>query len=403
MKQGLVLNEEKRNSKNPGRKEVLDVLRRIRYLQIDPTNVVCRSQFIVLWSRLGTYDIKILDELLYDERALFEYWVHGASIALSEDYPLCRLGMRTIVSSITPYQKRAEDWLRENRKLADHIKDELSKRGPLSSKDFEDRSERRWSSTGWSNERNVGKMLEILHKRGEIVVHSRASGGGQRKWGLSKEVFGSFPQESYSDGEIIRRGLEISLRSMGVATALQMRDYYQPGRRTTADVLKIVSDMEGEGLITPIEIEGIPPRRTGVWYIHSEDVKILHDLDRYWKPRTTLLSPFDNLIYDRVRTSFLFGFNVIFEAYVPKEKRIFGYYVLPILHGDRLVGRIDPEMNREEKFLRINAIHLEKGVAPTSELVESVSDSVRDLATFLGADSIRLNEGVGENWRKELT
>jgi uncharacterized protein len=339
--------------------------------------------------------------MLWKERTLFEYWAHGASIVLREDYPLFKLGMKTIVSSITPYQKRLEDWLKTNKKLAEYIKNELSRRGPLAPGDLEDKSEIAWHSTGWSNERNVGKMLEILQKRGEIIVHSRMN-GNQKKWDLTEKYLKSFPNEEYEDDEIIRKGLEISLRAMGVATVLQMRDYFQPGRRLTGDVFKIVSEMEDEGLIVPIEIQQIPSKKTGKWFIHKEDLKVLDDLARYWKPKTTFLSPFDNLVYDRVRTGQLFGFNVIFEAYVPKEKRIYGYYVLPILHEDRLVGRIDPEMDRKNNVLQINSMHLEKGVSESDELIDTVTNSIKDLATFLGAEKIKALDQVGGKWKRKF-
>ncbi len=340
--------------------------------------------------------------MLWKDRTLFEYWAHGAAIGLSEDYPLFKLGMKTIVSDITTYQKRAEDWYKSNKKLAEYIENELSNRGPLASNEFEDESEKSWKSSGWSNERNVGKMLEILHKRGEILVHSRQN-GGQKKWDLFAKYLEFFPKDEYSnDEEMIGRGLEISLRAMGVATALQIRDYFQPGSRLTATVLNVISKMKNKGEIIPLEISEIPTGRTGEWFIHREDMKLLDILERYWKPKTTLLSPFDNLIYDRVRTSYFFDFKAIFEAYVPKDKRIYGYYVLPILHDDKLVGRIDPEMDRSNRVLRINSIHLEKGVSETSELTDAIANSIKELAVFLGAVRIETGERVGSKWKRTL-
>ncbi len=340
--------------------------------------------------------------MLWEDRTLFEYWAHGASIALSEDYPLFRLGMKIATSNLTPYQKRIQDFVKTNRELYEYIGSELSSRGPLLSSEIEDKSEEGWRSTGWSNERNVSKMLEIMHRRGEVVVHSR-SNGGQKKWDLAAKYYASFPRGEIEDHEITRRGLELSLLAMGVATVLQMRDYFQPGRRSTSEVFKAISEMEDEGSIVPVEIENIPSRRTGRWFVHAEDLKILADLEKYWRPKTTLLSPFDNLIYDRVRTSYLFGFSAIFEAYVPKEKRIYGYYVLPILHGDKLVGRVDPEMDRKNKVFRINSIHLEKGVIESRDILNSIRNTIADLARFLGAEKIATGENVQTKWKKELT
>ena len=394
IKQHLVHNKD---SKKPGRTKILKVMESIRYLQIDPTNTVCKSPLLVLFSRLGNYDTKILDDMLYKDRSLFEYWAHGASIVLTKDYPLFKLGMKTIVSDIDPYRKRMKDWLEQNQKLASYIKSELISRGPLSSRQFEDISVQGWKSTGWSNERNVGKMLETLHKKGEIIVHSRNI-GGHRKWDLAKTYFKPAPKEKYSDHEVIKKGLEISLRAFGVATALQMRDYFQPGRMTKEEFLSSIDDMLAEGLIVPVSIEGSGSKRAGKWFIHPKDLKMLDNIDHYWKGRTTLLSPFDNLIYDRARTNYLFGFNVSFEIYVPKEKRIFGYFVLPILHGDKLIGRIDPEMDRKNNVLKINSIYFESGVDQTSELVDEISNAIKELAAFLGAKRIYFNEKIGRKY-----
>lgn len=122
--------------------------------------------------------------------------------------------MKTIVSDITPYQRKLAEWLKTNKKLSEYVKSELSGKGPLASGEFEDKSESGWHSVGWSNDLNVGKMLEILHKRGDIIVHSRAN-GGQKKWDLTEKYVKLFPKVEYDDNEIIRKGLVISLRAMG--------------------------------------------------------------------------------------------------------------------------------------------------------------------------------------------
>ncbi|MHB1909371.1 MAG: winged helix-turn-helix domain-containing protein [Nitrososphaerales archaeon] len=386
--------------KKPTSRDILELMRTIRYLQIDPTNIVCKSHLLVLWSRLGNYDVQVLDKMLWKERSLFEYWAHGASIVLTRDYPLFKLGMKTIVSDIDRYRKRIEDWYIENKKLADYIERELASRGPLTSAQFEDRSVNGWRSTGWSNERNVGKMLEVLQKKGRIIVESRTI-GGHKKWDLTRNCLKILPKEEFSDREIIRRGLEISLKAMGVATLLQMRDYFQPGRMIGGEIDRAIEEMVKEGVILPITIVGASSKkRTGTWFIHSEDTKMLDNLERYWKPKTTLLSPFDNLIYDRVRTNYLFSFNFTFEAYVPKEKRIFGYFVLPILHGDKLVGRIDPEMDRKSNVLKINAIYFEKGVDQSNNLIDDISKSIGELAKFLRADKVIFSNDLPKKRRR---
>jgi uncharacterized protein YcaQ len=167
----------------------------------------------------------------------------------------------------------------------------------------------------------------------------------------------------------------------------------------------VLARLESEGNIVPVQIAN--PKKEAVWtkkwYVHSSDLPLLDKLSKGdWEPRTTLLSPFDNLICDRKRTELLFGFKPSLEIYVPRSRRKYGYYTLPILHGDQLIGRVDPKMDRERDRLVINAVHAEPEAPMTSETAREIANAVEELSLFLGANRIHYGQKVPQGWRSAL-
>jgi uncharacterized protein len=337
------------------------VLRGIRVLQIDPVNVVARSHLLVLWSRLGGFDRADLDTLLWQERWMFEYWAHAASLVLTEDYPIHQHLMRANRETL------ARKWLAANDDFRRYVLDRLRESGPLPIGAIEDRAVVSWTSTGWTNGRNVDKMLDFLWKQGIIMVAGRD--GLRRLWALA-----DFPApvtgEELSEEEAVTRAAEHSLRALGVARARDVERHFTIGRYPGLDLDRMA-------WARPVRVEG----GTEQWYAHRDS---LERLDQEWQPRTTLLSPFDNLICDRERTLRLWDFTYRNEIYVPKHKRQFGSYVMPVLSGDRLTGRIVPRIDRRQRVLIVAGVFPEPGTPSDPEL----DQAIESLAAFAGADSV---------------
>jgi uncharacterized protein len=338
------------------------VLRGLRVLQVDPVNVVARNQLLVLWSRLGGFDRADLDTLLWPERWLFEYWAHSASIVLTEDYPIHQLKMREY--RVTVESAAMQAWLDANEEFRCYVLDLLADSGPLPGEAIEDRAAVGWVSTGWTHGRNAERMLDILWKQGLIMVAGRD--GLRRLWGLA-----DFPAiDDLPTTEVVTRAAEHSLRALGVARARDVERHFTMGRYPGLD-------LERETWARPVRVEG----GTEQWWVHRD---VLDRLDEDWLPRTTLLSPFDNLICDRDRTERLWGFAYRNEMYVAKAKRQFGYYVMPVLAGERLIGRVAARADRKSGVLVVEAMYAEPGAPPEPGL----SAALESLASFAGAESV---------------
>jgi uncharacterized protein YcaQ len=344
------------------------VLRGLRVLQIDPVNVVARSHLLVLWSRLGPFDRDDLDTLLWRERWLFEYWAHAASIVLTEDYPIHRDRMRDWrVAADRPRR----NWMAANEDFRRYVLDRLRDAGPLPGEALEDRAAVSWVSSGWTHGRNVERMLDTLWQQGVITVARR--NGLRRLWGLAE-----FPEaEDLPRNEVVMRAAGHALRALGVARARDVERHFTIGRYPGLD-------LERASWARPVRVEGGSEQ----WWVHRDRLALL---DEDWQPRTTLLSPFDNLICDRDRTERLWGFVFRNEMYLPKHKRQFGHYVMPVLSGERLIGRVAPRLDRRRGVLAIEGLFAEDGFGEQMLAGRAappggpVATAIESLAAFGGA------------------
>lgn len=385
------------------RRGILETVRALRRLQLDPTAAVAPSHLLVLWSRLGRYDPADLDALVRKGH-LFEY---RAFLYPTEEYPVQSWRMRHFGlwyrqgDGIWP--RRIRDFMEKNRDLRRQILTRLRREGHLLSRQFEGRAIVPWRSSGWYSGRNVSRMLEFLEWQGLIMVAGRRE--GQRLWDLAERVLPErAPRERLSQRGFSRRVVEGMLEAAGVARVAA------PNRWVTAatagfhlGLAAALAELEREGRAERVEIqEGGRPLQ-GRWYVSSTALALLERLRKgAWQPRTTLLSPFDTLINDRERTEALFDFYYRVEIYVPKEKRQYGYFVLPILHGDRLIGRISPTMLRDEKRLAVEAVYAEPDAPNDRGTGRAVAQAVEELAAFLGARKITYARTLPSAWKPAL-
>ena len=308
-------------------KSLLDAVRRLGFLQIDPISSAAPPQYLVPWSRLGPYDRNELDRLLWEQKKLFEW---NAYIWPIEDLPLVRARIRRKRGKYA-WERRGAEFLQTNAGYKRFVLNELERRGPLLSRELADDSVRTWESHGWYGTRNTSVMLDILHGRGLVAIVGRRN--GQRLWDLAERWYPETEKIPLREAE--RLLAERRFRAQGVR-------------------------------LTPKGWEAHPDV--------SADAVPDH---------VTLLSPFDRLIHDRDRAEALFDFRYRLEMYVPKAKREYGYYVLPILVGDRLVGRVEPLFDRKAGTLRVL-----RAWGDTSRLDEALDS----LATFLGAKQLESHD-----------
>ena len=304
---------------------VLETVRRLGFLQLDPISTVAPPQHLVLWSRLGPWDISELDRLLWQERQLVEW---DAFLYPVEDLPILRAFMRRRDRKLDGHLIA---YLKEHAAFRRYVLRELRERGPLLSREIEDAPGHSREDHRWWGQRKMGLMLEILAARGQVAVVGRR--GKQRVWDLAERWY---PEpETLPFPQARKLYEEQRFRALGVRLE------------------------RGRLVAHPEAIDGAVPERT------------------------TFLSPFDRLVHDRDRAEALWDFFYRLEMYVPAAKREYGYYVLPILSGDRLVGRIEPVFDRKEKVLRVNGLWWEKG-----ENAVDLDEPLAGLAAFLGAELI---------------
>ncbi len=383
----------------PNSNSILEVFRDLGCIQLDPISAVAPSHLIVLWSRLGNFDTADLEQLLWRDKKLFEYWAHQSSLVLMEDYPLYYYMMRGYPESLGPaWRQRVQRWLSEHSSLKDYVLRELRQKGPLLSRQFEDRSRVRPRGSGWGSSGDVSRMLFNLFFKGEVMVVGRQ--GNQKLWDLSERFLPSWvPKKKLSEEEVEIEAVQRAIRALGTANASEIDFHFLRGRyRNLNATLKRLQD---ESQIHPVEIDG-KPIGTRERYIHAKDIPLLEKIEEKWKPRISLLSPFDNLICDRTRTRLLFNFDFTVEIYTPPHKRKYGYYVLPILYGDRLIGRIDPLMDRKKKTLLIKAVHAERNAPKGSEISAQIAKTIESLSRFLNANKIVYSKSVPRFWRDSL-
>jgi uncharacterized protein YcaQ len=348
--------------------DVLAAIRRLRVLQIDTIHVIARSHLFVLWSRLGAFESRWLDELLA-EGALFEYWAHAACFLPIEDFALYRPAMLARRA-----HSQSEGWLHQHAEVAERVLARLQREGGVRGGEFE-RPEGRAGE--WWDRTPEKSALEELYNCGLVMIARRE--GFQRVYDLQERVLPNWSDAALPTAEERERRFAIdSVRALGVAPARWTPDYFRRPKKGSAALLKQLAE---EGVLIPVTV---PELGSDPAYVHPDHREAAEAAaaGELRSEVTTLLSPFDPIVWDRARGSELFGFDYKIEVYTPAAKRKYGYFTLPILHKGALVGRLCPKAHRREGFFEVRQLHLEPGVAVTEELVWGLSRALRACAEW---------------------
>jgi uncharacterized protein YcaQ len=356
---------------------------RIGCVQIDTLQMVHRSHYLVLWSRLGRYNPADFDRLIYDpaERRLFEGWLHVASIIPLKDFRYQLPFMRRLRESPNDRNLR---WLSdpENAGLLQLARERIRQEGGLRAADFEYDGPKRGSWWDWKPAKYA---LELLFDWGELMITDRVN--FQRVYDLRERVLPDWvnldePTAQARDCYWIER----SLHCLGICQPTQLAEYPYMAR---GKARSLAGELVDNGTAVPIQARLMDGLESSL-IVHRENLGLLEQCaDGAIRPsRTTFLSPFDNLFWAKGRDEQFWGFRQQLEAYKPAPQRNWGYFSLPILHQDRLVGRFDPKLERKEGVLRLKALYLEPGVKPEEELVAGVATAMRDFLVFHRASDL---------------
>src|ERR1051325_1443828 len=351
------------------KRDVLEMIRRMSALQIDTIHVVARSPYLVLWSRLGEYEPGWLDELLA-EGSIFEYWSHEACFLPKEDFPLYRHRM---IDPGSMGWKYSHEWLKAHRVEVERMLALIRERGPVRSTDF---TRTDGKSGGWWEWKPEKRALEMLFTAGELMIARRDR--FQRIYDLRERVLPAWDDSQLPSLEEANRRLTLkAVRALGVTKARWVGDYFRTDKRETASLVLALGE---EGRLLKLNVEGWDEEG----YAHPDNMGLIESVSsgKLRPERTTLLSPFDPLVWDRVRAREMFGFDYRLECYTPAARRVYGYFTLPVLRRGALVGRLDAKAHRKEKRFEVKALYLESGIAASDEIAADIACALRECAAW---------------------
>ncbi|MGB7055436.1 MAG: crosslink repair DNA glycosylase YcaQ family protein [bacterium] len=377
------------HSKIPERKPgALRVIEKLGYVQIDTINVVERSHHLVLHSRVSEYKQEYLHALQAKDKRIFEYWAHAASFIPMKDYRFYLPVIRRKPKPGSWFDK----WTKKHPRLIKDVRKRIQKEGPLTPSDFGDVENRKRGP--WWDWKPAKAALEVLFWRGELMIKERRN--FQRVYDLTQRVLPNnldttLPAEEEEKQFFIRR----ALGAMGVATIQEINRYIGISGRLNEWLIV----MQETGQITEVEVQGI--KRP--YYVLNQDIPGLLRRRSTINENVYLLSPFDNSIILRDRTEALFDFKYSLECYVPKNNRKYGYFCLPILWHDQLVGRFDPKADRQRMVLLVNSIYLEQEIDAYSAFLIALAKALNNFAAFNACEHIELNKRIPAKIARNLS
>lgn len=373
-----------------GKRGILDYVRHVGCIQYDPIDVVGRNPDLVLQSRVAGYRPALLEELLYRDRLLWDGWDKVSSIHLTADRPLFA---RHRARMIEQWGTDANPALQ----IVPEVRQAVRERGPLSSNDLEHRALLRWS---WGAPTRLGRAaLETLYAMGELGVHHRL--GTRRYFDLVERLAPAelvatpdphLTDEEYQDWHVLRRvgGLGLALPNGSAEYWLTIQGVKSQARRAT------LTRLAERGEVLAAAVQGLPGR---TFFLRAADLPALEAVRNEEPPvqQAALVGPLDNLTWDRELLRQVFGFDYLWEVYKPAAQRRYGYYVLPVLYGDRFVARCDPAFDKKARVLTLNNWWWEEGVGPDQAMEEALVGCLAEFARYLGAEDICLADPVAND------
>ena len=360
-----------------GKRGVARVVEHLGYVQIDTISVIERAHHHVLWTRMPGYRPEHLHQAQAWERTIFEYWGHAASYLPMMDY---RFYLPMMKSFHEPKGAWYRGWAEKYDSLLEPVKKRIREEGPLAARDFEHPAGRKGPWWDW---KPAKAALELLFWRGELMVRERR--GFERIYDLTERGLPAGTDTRMpTDEELGRFMIRRALTALGLACEREIRDYIRIGDRQV--VSRALAGMESGGEIVRLSVHG----QKGTAYALPAVLEGALGLRAARPPRVRFLSPFDNLAIFRPRLRERFGFDYAFECYVPRHKRSHGYFVLPVLFGEEIVGRLDPKADRAGKTLLVRRLAIEPEFASADGLVPALARALQDFARFNGCERVRL-------------
>ena len=328
-----------------GKNGTLEAIKRLECVQKDPISVVHRNHHLVLHSRVVDYKPSYLDELLYKDRHVFEYWCNEKSIIPFEDFPYFRYRMQNPSQFHSPFYERIKARRKELKDEISHVLSEIRKHGPLSAREFQQKLKIKGKV--------ATRVLNLLWDCGDLMIHHVE--GNRRYYDLTERVLPpDIDVKALSKEEYERFMIQKYMRAYGLIDTRNWRFGWLP--LTASQRKTIVKEMIEENRLCPAKIEGVKH----VYYVLEEHLGLLEDSNTSISEKVHFIAPLDNLLWNRRMISEIFDFNYAWEVYKVPEKRVYGYYVMPLLHGTRFIGRLDPKLDRKNKRMIINSLLLEE-------------------------------------------
>jgi hypothetical protein len=383
-----------------GRKGFAEIVDRLGYVQIDTISVINRAHHHILWTRKHEYNEKHLHDLQTKDKLIFEYWTHAMSFVPMKDY-------RYSLHRMKNFKNPGSTWLKyryeQSKKYFAPVLERIKNEGMLSSSDFE--NDEGHKAGNWWEWKPVKTALEYLFWQGDLMVAERR--GFQKYYDLTERVLPAYIDTTLpTDYELNRFFILRALSSLGVATEKEIQKFMQPGRGEVSDLQvtekitmhKTIKEMCEEGEIIRLLIDG---DHKSVNYTLPEHLEAVNGKKKRNK-KVHILSPFDNLIIQRERTKRLFNFDYVIECYLPEHKRKYGYFVLPVLYGNKFVGRMDSKADRKTNTLIINNIVFEENFTDYDKFIPGFSNKLNKFALFNGCDKIKVTRCMPRNIKNIL-